>query len=124
MKDGKQIYRMTYLIRLPSYKKDDFIKHNNSFFYITSIHGNKVKTTDLSNWEETIVDVKTIQKASTIGGKELIKEMILVSQTKDELQVMDSKKYEIKVVKKPKPISFNSKMIKTVKLEDKFFLIP
>ena len=123
MKDSRQLHRMTYLVRLPSYEKGDFLKHNNSFFYIVSIHGNSVKMIDISNWEETTVNVKTIQKAITIGGKELIKEMILVSQTKDEVQIMDPKKYEIKVVRKPKPITFDSKMIKIVKLEDKFFLI-
>jgi len=124
MKDGKQIYKMTYLIRLPHYKKGDFLKHNNTFFRIISIHGNKVKMTNLSNWEDTIVDVKTTQKANVIGGEELIKEMILVSQTEDELQIMEPEKYEIKVVRKPKQISFDSKMVKVVKLEDKFFLIP
>lgn len=124
MKDGRQKHRMTYLIRLPSYKKGDFLKHNNAFFYIVSIHGNKVKMMNPSNWEETTVDVKTIQKASTIGGEELIKEMILVSQTEDELQIMEPEKYEITVVRKPKPIFFDSKMVKAVKIEDKFFLIP
>lgn len=124
MKDGRQIYRMTYLIRLPSYKKGDFLKHNNSFFSIVSIHGNKVKMMNLSNWEETTVDIKTIQKANTIGGEELIKEIILVSQTEDELQIMDQKKYEIQTVRKPKPINFDSKTIKIVKLEDKLFLVP
>lgn len=124
MKDGRQIYRMTYLIRLPSYKKGDFLKHNNSFFSIVSIHANKVKMMNLSNWEETTIDIKTIQKANTIGGEELIKEIILVSQTEDELQIMDQKKYEIKTVRKPKPINFDSKTIKIVKLEDKLFLVP
>jgi len=124
MKDGRQLYRMTYLIRLPSYKKGDFLKHNNSFFSIVSIHGNKVKMMNLSNWEETTVDVKTIQKANVIGGEELIKEMILVSQTKDEVQIMDQKKYEIKTVRKPKSINFDFKTIKIVKLDDKLFLTP
>ena len=124
MKDSKQIYKMTYLIRIPSYKKGVFLKYNNSFFYIVSIHGNKVKMVDLSKWEETTVDVKSIQKASTIGGEELIKEMILISQKEDEVQIMDQKKYEIKVVKKPKPVTFDSKTVKIVKLDDKLFLMP
>jgi len=124
MKDSRQMYRMTYLIRLSPYKKGDFLKHNDAFFYIVSIHRNKVKMMDLSSWEETVVDAKTIQNASIIGGEDFIKEMILVSQTKDEVQIMDLKKYGINVVKKPKLISYDSKMIKVVKIEDKIFLIP
>ena len=124
MKDSRQIYRMTYLIRLSPYKKGDFLKHNDAFFNIVSIHRNKVKMMDLSSWEETVVDAKTIQNASIIGGEDFIKEMILVSQTKDEVQIMDQKKYEINIVKKPKQILFDSKIIKVVKIEDKIFLIP
>ena len=50
--------------------------------------------------------------------------MILVSQKEDEVQVMDQKNYEIKVIKKPKPVSFDTKTVKIVKLEDRFFIIP
>ena len=122
MKDSRQVYRMTYLLRLPSYTKGDFISYNKSFFYILSTQGNRVKIKNLSNWEITTLDVKTIQKAKILGGKELVKEMILVSQKKDEVQVMDPKTYKIKIIRKPKPVSFDSKMIKVVKFEDKFFL--
>lgn len=122
MKDSRQVYRMTYLLRLPSYAKGDFIRYDKSFFYILSTQGNRVKIKNLSNWEITTLDVKTIQKAKILGGMELVKEMILVSQKKDEVQVMDPRTYEIKIIRKPKPVSFDSKMIKVVKFEDKFFL--
>jgi len=123
MKDSRQIYRATYLIRLPLFKKHDFIKLNKSFYYIKSIHGNKAKIINLENWEETNIDIKTIQKASTLGGKEQIKEMILVSQTKNEVQLMDEKSYQIKIVKKPKKISFEAEKIKTVEFERQIFLL-
>lgn len=124
MKDSRQLYRMTYLVRLSSYEKGDFLKHDDSFFHIVSIHGNRVKMIDLSTWDKSAVDIKTIQKAKTMGGDELIKEMILVSQTKDEVQIMDQKNYEIRVVKKPKPISFDNKTLKVINLDNKLFLIP
>jgi nonsense-mediated mRNA decay protein 3 len=124
MKDGKQIYRMTYLIRLPSLKKGDFIKHNNSFFNIVSVHGNKVKMTDLANWKETTVDLKTIQKVNKIDGEELVKEMILVSQTIDELQFMDPDTYKIQTIKKPKQITLKTEKINILRTEKQIFLIP
>ena len=124
MKDGKQTYRMTYLIRLPLYEKGIFLKFNNSFYQIISFHGNKVKIIEISKWDETTVDLKSIQKANILGKQELVKDMILISQKKDEVQVMDQNNYEIKVIRKPKPVSFDSKTVKVVKLEDKLFLMP
>ena len=79
---------------------------------------------DLSKWEETTFDVKSIQKARSIGGEELIKEMIVISQKEDEVQIMDQKNYEIMVIIKPKPVKFDTKTVKIVRLEDKLFLMP
>ena len=123
MKDGRQLYRTTYLIRLPSIKKDDFIKLNNKAYQIKNIFAQKVKIVDLETSNEITIGLKDIQKASIIGGKEIIKEMILVSQTDTELQVMNENNYNIKIVKKPKRINFKTEKIKTVTIEGKTFLL-
>ncbi len=124
MKDSRQVHRMTFLVRLPSYKKSDFITLKNSYFIVNSIHGNKIRLTNLSTWVELKLESKNLEKADIIGGKELIKEMIFVSQSREEIQLMDSEKYEIKYIRKPKSIEFKSEKIKTVCIDDKIFLFP
>ena len=124
MKDSRQLYRVTYLVRIPSFRRNDFIILEKSFYYIESIHRNKLKIIDLKNWEETNTDNKTIQRASILGGEELVKEMILVSQTKQEVQLMDESNYEIKTVRKPKDIDYKTDKIKTVQFDDQIFLAP
>jgi nonsense-mediated mRNA decay protein 3 len=122
MKDSRQIYRMTYSLRLPSYKKGDFLELNNLFYQVVSIHGNKIKMIDLSDWTENLTDIKAIHKAHILGGKELVKEMILVSQTENEVQIMDPKNYKTFEIKKPKKITFKSKNINIIKLENQLFI--
>jgi len=124
MKDSKQIYRMTYLIRLPAYRKDDFISYKKSFYLIISIHANRVRMMSLDNWEETSVDIKELEKTKILGGKNLVKEMIFVSQTKKEVQLMDPKNYKTFEIKKPREINYKSTMVKTVKIDDDVFLFP
>ncbi len=124
LKDGRQIYRMTYLLRIPSYRKGDFILHDNSYFYISSISGNKVHTIELCNWTKRVFDGKDLKKIRIIGGKELVTEMILVSQSKDEVQIMDPMTYKTIEVRKPKLISFKTKKINIIKLEEIIFLLP
>ena len=124
MEDSRQVYRMTYLLRLPEYKKGDFLFHENSFFHISSITGNNVHATDLSSWDKKTFDEKVLQKAHVFESKDCINEMILISQSENELQAMNPKTYEIKVIRKPKPISFESEKIKIVKIRDHFFLFP
>jgi len=122
MKDSRQIYRMTYLIRLPSYKKGDFILYDNTFYHITSVYRDKAHVVGLKDWREETLEDKELQKASILGGEELVKEMILVSQTEDEVQVMDPDTYDIKFVRKPEQISFDSEKIKVVKIGDQLFI--
>jgi nonsense-mediated mRNA decay protein 3 len=122
MKDSRQIYRMTYLIRLPFYKKDEFIELDNEYYCIESTHANKIKLINMSNWEEITVESNKIKKEHFLGGKELIKEMILVSQTEEEIQIMNQKNYEIKTIKKPKSVPIDSEKVKIVKIKDQLFL--
>lgn len=124
MKDSKQVYRMTYLIRLPSYKKDDFMKHEDSFFKVISVHGKKVQMLNLSNWEEISYDISKLKKAVRIGGKNLVKKVIVVSQTDKDIQIMDENTYKIIIIKKPKDVNFIEKTVETVKLDDNIFIVP
>jgi len=124
MKDSKQVYRMTYLVRLPAFRKDDFISYNNSFFYISSINKNKAHLIKLKDWSEHVFDIKNIKNAKILGGSDLIKEMIFVSQSKDEIQLMNSKNYKTFDLIKPINISFNNKLIRVVSFDGNMFLFP
>ncbi|HWR63807.1 MAG TPA: NMD3-related protein [Candidatus Thermoplasmatota archaeon] len=124
MKDSKEVFRMTYLVRIPAYRKDDFFSWDNSFFLIVSLHENKVRAIELSTWAEKVIDGKYIQPSKIFGGKERIKEMIFVSQSKKEIQLMDPKTYSTVEIPKPKIISIDTPMVKTVKLDDSLFLVP
>ena len=123
MKDGKQLYRVTYSVRIPSYQKGDFIKHDNSAFSIISVHGNKVKMINLKDWETTSVDFKTLEKSTILGDSKILKEMILVSQTEEEVQLMDPKTYKIQTIKKPKPITLKTEKVKILRTEKQTLLM-
>jgi nonsense-mediated mRNA decay protein 3 len=124
MKDGKQVYRMTYLIRLPIFRKGDFISYEKSFLYISSISGGKIHVLNLYNWIEKVVNIKELNNAIIHGGEDLIKEMIFVSQTRNEIQFMDPITYKTFSAIKPKETTFDSTKIRTVKLNDEIFILP
>ena len=123
MKDSKQIYRVTYLVRLPPFSSGDFFSYNNSYYFILSIAADTVHVLELHNWTKRVFKGRELFNINILGGKELIKEMILVSQSKDEVQVMDPKTFKTFDVKKPKEIYFDSKVINFVNLEDRHFII-
>lgn len=122
MKDSKQIYKMTYLLRIPSYKKGDYIKIDNSYFQIISIQKNYLKLLNLIDWEEKIFDLNQIKNLNIIGGNELVKEMIFISQTENDVQIMEPKTFQIITINKPKKQKIDSKYVKVIQIENQFFL--
>jgi nonsense-mediated mRNA decay protein 3 len=124
MKDGKQVYKMTYLVRIPSYKKGDFIQIEDTFYQIKKLHSNKVKIINLSTLEENSINPKKLEKARILDGQNFLIDMIVVSQTNGELQLMDEKTYDIHIVKKPKEIEYKTEKIQVIKIDNKLFLFP
>ena len=124
MKDSRQVYRMTYLVRVPAYRKGDFFWVDNTFYLIVSLHESKVRVVELSSWTEKVLDGRDIQPSRIYGGTELIREMMVVSQSKKEIQLMDPKTYSTVEIQKPKMSSIDTQMIKTVKLDGYLFLVP
>ena len=124
MKDGKQLYRVTNLLRIPSVKKDDFIKLDHQYYQVKGLKAKTVKLIKLSDWEEITTDLKNLKNANILGGEEILNEMIVVSQTKKEIQLMDERTYKIKIVKKPKEFEYGKEKIKVLKKDDFLFLSP
>jgi nonsense-mediated mRNA decay protein 3 len=124
MKDGKQMYRMTYLIRLHNFHKDDFFKIQNSYFIIKSIKGNKILCLDLTNWSEHVFESKDLLNIKTFEGKNLRKDMILISQSPTDIQLMDQKSYKTYDIKKPTKEILEKTSFSVIKIDDKFLLIP
>ncbi|MFH1101232.1 MAG: NMD3-related protein [Methanobacteriota archaeon] len=124
MKDSKQLFRMTYLIRLPEYQKGDFIRYQENVYYISSLHEATIHAVELSSWTKRVFTSKEFQNARVLGGEELIMEMILVSQSNDEMQVMDQKNFRTFTLKKPKNMVFSEKTVKVLMVDDQYFVLP
>ncbi len=125
MKDSKQLYRVTYLIRLPPYHQSEFVEFNGEYFFISLISQNSVHLINLTTWEKRSINPKDFENAKILGGKELISDMIVISQNNYEVQVMEPKNYKVMILKKPQVQSFETDIIKVVAIdENTVFLFP
>jgi len=122
MKDSKQLFRVTYLLRLPEYKKGDYVKFKKNYYKILSTSSDKVKLFNLNNWEEKLVETRDLDYIKVINDNISKKEMIIVSQNENEVQIMDPETYKIIVVRKPEEINFQSENIEIISIDDQIFL--
>ena len=124
MKDSRQLFRMTYLVRIPAYRTGDFIRLKDTFYVISSIRTTRVRAIELRTWKEKIIEGKDILPSMILGGQELLKEMIVVSQSKHEVQLMDATTYTMIEIPKPPTASIQTATVKAVKLGGSLFLLP
>jgi nonsense-mediated mRNA decay protein 3 len=102
MKDGRQIYRDTYLLRLLPFDVEDILRINGVYFFVEKISKNTIHLFNLEKDEHSIHEASDIEDAIVFSGKDFIKDMIVVNQKEHEVQVMDQKSYRIYVVRKSK----------------------
>jgi nonsense-mediated mRNA decay protein 3 len=105
MKDGKNLYRVTFAVRLPEFRPGDVIRFREKVIQIKS-SGKKVNgiyLEDGSRFLSNPEELKSAEKIASIGDAVLT---VLVSIEENAILVLDPETYETVAVKKP--ISFNA----------------
>jgi nonsense-mediated mRNA decay protein 3 len=104
-KDGKDIHRITFLIRLPKYQHHDVVNIDGKLFLIRRISSRKLDVIDLFSWEKTSLSSKNLKRLKVLAKKADLHEAQIVSMTASELQVLDTRSYKTYDVMIPKNYS-------------------
>ncbi|HEC81173.1 MAG TPA: hypothetical protein ENI42_01935 [Thermoplasmatales archaeon] len=123
IKNGKQQYRMTYLLRLPYYRKGDFLAQGERLFYLKAVERGKPQLVDLEDWSEISMEPKMMDSLTTVGDSTLVKETVVVSQSEYEVQVLDPYTFLTVDVRKPRQMKLG-KTVRIVKWKDRIYIFP
>ncbi|MGB9637026.1 MAG: NMD3-related protein, partial [Thermoplasmata archaeon] len=85
-KEGKDVYRVTYLVELNRFEVDDLIYYAGEFYIVRAIEGRNVVLA--SERKEVVVDEEALKNVEIITLKEL-QEVKVVYRDKDEVTVLD-----------------------------------
>ena len=121
---GKNIYRITYSVRLPRFVEGDILLLSNNIILIEH-YGKKIKVLDLKTGLNHFYDIKFIEDATLICNKKDAKKTVICMEDKKEIQILDPDTY--KPITISKPLFFNSKDgkdINVIKNSKGVFLIP
>jgi nonsense-mediated mRNA decay protein 3 len=105
MKDGKNLYRITFAMRLPEFRPGDVIRFRGRIIQIRSSSKkvNGISLEDGSRFLSTPEELKGAEKIANIGDAVLT---VLVSIEENAILVLDPETYETVAIKKP--MSFNA----------------
>ena len=120
-KNGKDIYRVTFAVRLPKYKTGDFVRVNGMVFLIKTVSKSKVTGIDLEHHVERFFKSDELENAKILPR--LMKDAVLVSESEKELQILDPENYKTVTLIKPK--YFKAKeTVRILRYKDDIFLVP
>lgn len=99
--DGQDMYRLTYLVRLPEYHVGDVVIHEGRYCKLIRVSGNGGRVLDLMNFREKSVrksdmtSIKLYEKAADL------KEATVISDSGSEIQVLHPDNYSTVDLKVP-----------------------
>jgi nonsense-mediated mRNA decay protein 3 len=104
MKDGKNLYRVTFAVRLPEFRPGDIIRFRERVIQIRS-SGKKVNGISLEDGSRFISTPEKLKGAEKIGNIEDAVLTVLVSIEENAILILDPETYETVTIKKPMPLN-------------------
>jgi len=117
-KDGKEVYRMTYLLRLPAYRVGDVLKEGAEHLWVRRITPEEVTVVVLERGERTPRRHADLGSLQVVGGMADLREAVVVAQSEEELQVLDPLTYRTVELRKPPGLRAEGPTVHVFRLGD------
>lgn len=121
--DGQDMYRLTYLVRLPDYKVGDIVIFQNKYCKLTRVNGNGGRLTDLRDFRDRSVrradmpDIRLYERSSDLA------DATVVSRSGSEIQVLNPSNYSTVDLRVPEDAEIGD-TVKVVTIDDVLYYVP
>jgi len=124
--DGQNVYRMTYSVRIPPYEEGDFIEFEGKIYRVrkTKRGSGPIVVHDLEENRGTTISKEKLKDSKVYGGEELVEKAVVVSEEKEEIQIMDPETYETLTLLKPEGFTENKDEVDVVRIKQRLYLLP
>ena len=122
-RDGKEIYRMTFMVRFQGFARGDVIERGSEMYYVTGMARGMVRGIDIVKGEEHAVRLKDSGECSLVKPKSGILKALVVADVGDELQVLDPETLKTLDVRKPPGFSRKGEHVRLVKTKAGTFVL-
>lgn len=123
-KNGEDLYRITFALRLPEFVRGDIISMDGKVIEVQSC-GKHVSGTDLETGRRFIENYDDLMDVKKLGSRQDAVSSVLVADEKKTIQVLDPETYETVTIKRPEFLSAKSgDEIKIVKTSKGIYVLP
>jgi nonsense-mediated mRNA decay protein 3 len=120
-KEGEDIYRVTFLVRIALYSTGDFASRGEDVVQVLQIDRGKVLVYDMHTHRRDKVPEEDLKR---LGGPEILREAVLVSQDAAHLQVLDPATLHTVDLPRPEGYQAEGPTIWVLRHEERLFVPP
>jgi nonsense-mediated mRNA decay protein 3 len=123
-KNGEDLYRITFGLRLPEFVKGDIIEVDDKVILVQSC-GKHVSGTDVETGRRFIENFESLMEVRKLGRREDAVPAVLVVDEGKTIQVLDPHTYETVTIKRPEFLSAEQgDEVKIIKTSKGLFVLP
>ncbi len=87
-REGKDVYRVTYLVRIPPYRAGDFIIFGGRGCRVERVNTKKVVMLDLLEAKKLSVDRRKLRGVDILGNEEIVEKAVVTSHVTGSREIM------------------------------------
>jgi nonsense-mediated mRNA decay protein 3 len=121
--DGQDMYRITYLVRLPAFHVGDVVIHEGRYCKLLRVSGSGGRVIDLMNFRERAVRKADMPDLKLYESAEDLREATVISSSGDEIQIMHPDNYSTVDLKVPEGYEVGD-TVRVVPIDDILYMVP
>jgi nonsense-mediated mRNA decay protein 3 len=123
-REGKDVYRVTYLVRLPAYRYGDVVMFRKRMFQVGATRTSNAKLTDMRTGESLMFSHGDLQDAKVIGMKDEMLDAVVLTETDKEVQILHPTTMRPIELRKPPRFEVKKDTVKVFVHDEEIFLLP
>lgn len=121
--DGQDMYRITYLVRLPEYHAGDVVQFQGHWCKLTRVSSGGGRVRDLMDFRERAVRRADMTEIKLFETSADLKDATVISRSGSEIQVLDPDNYSTVDVRVPDDAEIGDS-VKVVRIDDVLYMVP
>jgi len=122
-RDGKDIYRMTFMVRFQGFAPGDVIEHDSRLYYVKGMSGGMVRVVDVEKGEARAIRLKDPGECTLVKSRSQILKAVVVTDRDEELQLLDPETMKTLDVRKPPGFSRKGEQVRLLKTSTGAFVL-
>ncbi|MDR3205695.1 MAG: hypothetical protein LBT41_01135 [Candidatus Methanoplasma sp.] len=121
--DGQDMYRVTYLVRLPDYHVGDVVRFENRYYKMTRVSAVGGKAVDVVNFRERAIKRSDMQNVKVYEKASDLRSATVVSRSPGEIQILHPSDYSTLDLKIPDDAEIEES-VKVTEIDGVLYYVP